>query len=57
MHIVNYRERDIYNGDVGVVTTVDQTEDELTAMFGQTEATFGFGELDALQLAYATTIH
>jgi exodeoxyribonuclease V alpha subunit len=26
-------------------------------MFGQTEATFDFGELDALQLSYATTIH
>jgi exodeoxyribonuclease V alpha subunit len=57
MHIVNDRERDIYNGDLGVVTKVDHTEAELTAMFGQTEATFDFGELDALQLAYATTIH
>ena len=57
MHIVNDRERDIYNGDLGVVTRVDHAEAELTAMFGQTEATFDFGELDALQLAYATTIH
>jgi exodeoxyribonuclease V alpha subunit len=57
MHIVNDRERDIYNGDLGVVTRVDHAEAELTATFGQTEATFDFGELDALQLAYATTIH
>jgi len=57
MHIVNDRERDIYNGDLGVVTGVDHAEAELTALFGQTEATFDFGELDALQLAYATTIH
>lgn len=57
MLIVNDRERDIYNGDLGVVVKVDHTEGELTAMFGQTEATFDFGELDALQLAYATTIH
>ena len=57
MHIVNDRERDIYNGDLGVVTRVDHVEGELTATFGQTEATFDFGELDALQLAYATTIH
>ena len=57
MHIVNDRERDIYNGDLGVVTRVDHTEGELAATFGQTEATFDFGELDALQLAYATTIH
>ena len=57
MHIVNDRERDIYNGDLGVVTAIDHTEGELAATFGETQATFDFGELDALQLAYATTIH
>ena len=57
MHIVNDRERNIYNGDLGIVTAVDHTESELTAVFGETTATFDFGELDALQLAYATTIH
>ena len=57
MHIVNDRERDIYNGDLGIVTAVDHIEGELTAIFGETTATFDFGELDALQLAYATTIH
>ena len=57
MHIVNDRERDIYNGDLGIVTAVDHVEGELTAIFGKTAATFDFGELDALQLAYATTIH
>ena len=57
MHIVNDRERDLYNGDLGVVTAVDHAEGELHASFGETKATFDFGELDALQLAYATTIH
>ncbi|QYE33357.1 ATP-dependent RecD-like DNA helicase (plasmid) [Polymorphobacter sp. PAMC 29334] len=57
MHIINDRERDLYNGDLGVVVRVDHTESELTARFGTTETVFDFGELDALQLAYATTIH
>ncbi len=57
MHIVNDRERDLYNGDLGVVTGIDHAESELHARFGETEATFDFGEMDALQLAYATTIH
>jgi exodeoxyribonuclease V alpha subunit len=57
MHVVNDRERDLYNGDLGQVTAVDSVEGELTALFGGKEATFDFGELDALQLAYATTIH
>jgi exodeoxyribonuclease V alpha subunit len=57
MHIVNDRERDLYNGDLGIVTKVDHADGELTARFGADEAVFDFGELDALQLAYATTIH
>jgi len=57
MHIINDRERDIYNGDLGVVTAVDHAEAELHARFGTIDAAFDFGELDALQLAYATTIH
>jgi exodeoxyribonuclease V alpha subunit len=57
MHIVNDRERDLYNGDLGQVTQVDHTEGELHALFGANDATFDFGELDAVQLAYATTIH
>jgi exodeoxyribonuclease V alpha subunit len=39
------------------VNDVGDAEAEPTAMFGQIEATFDFGELDALQLAYPTTIH
>jgi exodeoxyribonuclease V alpha subunit len=57
MHIVNDRERDLYNGDLGIVTKVDHVDGELTARFGQVDTVFDFGELDALQLAYATTIH
>lgn len=57
MHIVNDRERDIYNGDLGVVTGIDHAETQLHVRFGQIDTTFDFGELDALQLAYATTIH
>ncbi len=57
MHIINDRERDLYNGDLGVVVRIDHIEGELTALFGSTETVFDFGELDALQLAYATTIH
>ncbi|MBV9528886.1 ATP-binding domain-containing protein, partial [Sphingomonas sp.] len=57
MHIINDRERDVYNGDLGVVTAVEHAEAELHARFGTIDTTFDFGELDALQLAYATTIH
>lgn len=53
MRIVN--DRDLYNGDLGIVTKVDHVDGELTARFSASEAVLG--ELDALQFAYATTIH
>lgn len=57
MHIINDRERSVYNGDMGQVTKVDHVESELTARFGDDEAVFDFAELDAITLSYATTIH
>jgi exodeoxyribonuclease V alpha subunit len=39
------------------VLDVDPATGELTAGFDERPVTYGFGELDALVLAYATTIH
>jgi exodeoxyribonuclease V alpha subunit len=50
-------DKDVYNGDLGVVSRIDMEEGELHVDFDSREVTFGFGELDELVLAYATTIH
>jgi exodeoxyribonuclease V alpha subunit len=39
------------------VSRIDIEESELVADFDGGEVTYGFGELDELVLAYATTIH
>jgi hypothetical protein len=57
MQVENDYDRDVYNGDLGVVLRVDMEEGELAADFDGREITYGFGELDELVLAYATTIH
>ncbi len=57
MQVVNAYERDVFNGDLGVVTRVDPDEGELVANFEGRDVAYGFGELDELSLAYATTIH
>lgn len=54
---VNDYEREVYNGDLGLVSGIDPEEGELTATFDGREVSYGFGELDELALAYATTIH
>jgi exodeoxyribonuclease V alpha subunit len=57
MQVENDYDKDVYNGDLGVVSRVDMEEGELHADFDGREVTYGFGELDELVLAYATTIH
>jgi exodeoxyribonuclease V alpha subunit len=57
MQTANDYERGVYNGDLGVVFAINLEESELTATFDGREVTYGFGELDELVLAYATTIH
>ncbi len=57
MQVANNYERDVFNGDLGIVTGLDMEEGALTVSFDGREVEYGFGELDELVLAYATTIH
>jgi exodeoxyribonuclease V alpha subunit len=57
MQVENDYDKEVYNGDLGVVTRIDMEEGELSVDFDGREITYGFGELDELVLAYATTIH
>ena len=57
MQVANDYDREVYNGDLGIVAGIDPEEGELTATFDGRAVTYGFGELDELVLAYATTIH
>ena len=49
-------DKDVYNGDLGIVSHIDLEESELTVDFDGREVIYGFTELDELVLAYATTI-
>ena len=57
MQIENDYDRDVYNGDIGRIEDVDPELGEVTARFDDRAVSYGFGELDALVPAYATTIH
>jgi hypothetical protein len=57
MQVENDYDKEVHNGDLGVVSRIDTEEGELVAAFDGREVTYGFGELDELVLAYATTIH
>ncbi len=57
MQTENDYDREVYNGDIGFVQDVDPEAAEVTVEFDGRTLAYGFGELDALVPAYATTIH
>ncbi len=57
MQIENDYDKEVYNGDIGIVADVEPEEGKLTAGFDGRSVTYGFGELDALVPAYAASIH
>ena len=57
MQTENDYDKEVYNGDIGYVDAVDLDEGEVTASFDGRSVAYGFGELDTLMPAYATTIH
>ncbi len=57
MQIQNNYDKDVYNGDIGIIQCINQEESEITILFDNKEIVYEFGELDEIVLAYATTIH
>jgi exodeoxyribonuclease V alpha subunit len=57
MQIENDYEKDVYNGDIGIIQKVNTEESEVTIRFDNKNVVYDFGELDEIVLAYATTIH
>lgn len=57
MQIENDYDKDVYNGDVGFVGSIDLDTAEMSIAFDGRSVSYQFGELDQVVLAYATTIH
>jgi len=57
MQLENDYDRDVYNGDLGIVTGIDAEAGALAVDFDGRIVRYDSGELDALALAYTTTIH
>ena len=57
MQIRNNYDKEVFNGDIGVVEDVDLEERALSVNFDGRSVEYDVTELDELVLAYATTIH
>ena len=57
MQIRNNYDKEVFNGDIGTVESVDVEDRSLTVTFDGRAVEYEDSELDELTLAYATTIH
>ena len=57
MQMRNDYERDVYNGDIGIVASVDDGAKEAVVRFDVRDVMYGFDDTDSLALAYASTVH
>ena len=53
----NNYEKDVFNGDIGIVESIDPVEQGVVIRFDQRLVRYEFSELDEVDLAYAITIH
>ena len=57
MQVENNYDKEVYNGDIGIIKTINQEEQEIIIDFYDNKVTYDYTDLDQLTLAYATTIH
>lgn len=53
----NDYQRDVFNGDLGVITAIDTTEQEVKVQYQGRIVTYDYADLNEITLAWAVTIH
>lgn len=57
MQIRNNYDKEVFNGDIGAVQSINREEQTLIIRFDEREIEYDVSELDEVTLAYATTVH
>ncbi len=57
MQIVNNYEKEVFNGDIGRIAGIEDTQQKLVVRYDDRMIDYGWNELDELVLAYAISIH
>ncbi len=57
MQISNNYDKEVYNGDMGVVRTLDLANSTMSVLFDNKTVSYSVNELDEITLAYAISIH
>jgi exodeoxyribonuclease V alpha subunit len=57
IQLKNDYEREVFNGDLGVVAGIDAIEQELTIQFDGRDVTYDYADLNEITLAWSISIH
>jgi len=57
MQVVNNYDKDVFNGDSGIIVDVELVSEEVRVQFVDRQVTYDFNELDELVHGFAVTIH
>ncbi|MGD9082190.1 MAG: ATP-dependent RecD-like DNA helicase [Desulfobacterales bacterium] len=57
MHLKNNYQKEVFNGDIGIISSVNKKEKQLSVDYYGRIVTYDFTELDEISLAYAISVH
>ncbi len=57
MHLKNNYTKDVFNGDIGIITSIEKSSSQLLVEYYQKEVRYNFDETNELTLAYAISVH
>ena len=57
MHLKNNYQKEVFNGDIGIISSVNKKEKQLSVDYYGRMVTYDFTELDEISLAYAISVH
>ncbi len=57
MQSINNYEKEVFNGDIGIIEGIDREEQELSVRYEDRVVGYDLSELDELMLAYAISVH
>ncbi len=57
MHLKNNYQKEVFNGDIGIIRTIDRKKGKLSVDYYGRTVKYDFEEMDEISLAYAISVH
>ena len=57
MHLKNNYQKEVFNGDIGIISSINRKEKQLSVDYYGRIVTYDFTEMDEISLAYAISVH